>query len=713
MKRIDLLFGIHNHQPIGNFEFVFEETYKNAYLPFIEVLENHPSIKIAIHFTGILLDWLIINKPGLIRKIKKMVARGQLEILTGGYYEPILCVIPEKDRIGQIKKLSDKIKKVFDYKPEGLWLAERVWEPTLPSTLSEVGVTYSILDDTHFKYAGLIDDQLNGYYITEELGKTIDLFPISRRLRYAIPFEDPDVTIEYLRSMATEAGNNMVVFADDGEKFGAWPNTYDHVYKARWLDRFFCALEENSSWINLLHFSQARKSTDPLGRIYLPTASYSEMMQWSLFPDAFKSYADFEHYLSENGIYEDVHVFVRGGFWRNFMAKYSEVDNMHKKMLRISDRLWNLPQSKQKKLKKAFDHLWAGQCNCPYWHGVFGGLYLSHLRDAIYQNLIQAEILIEREIVQSFPSIEMVDLNLDGKHDAIITTQYYNAHVNFGSGGTLTELDYKPLAKNILDTVTRREEGYHDKLKGAVVIGEAANRDETASIHDLVLAKEPNLISHLHYDFYERKSYLDHFLGDETTLNSFADSQYTEEGDFLKGTYVPVRKKSGEDSILISMQRKGNIWNKGKKEPVTVNKKLRFQNEESTIIAEYTLINHSQRILDLWFGIEFNFGLQAGHAEDRFYFNEIGPLEDKYLDSVGSMENANFLGLVDQWRQLDIRLRMNKKSTIWRFPIETISLSEGGFEKVYQSSVVFPNWKIRLEKKWQVKIIQEFSMISS
>jgi len=241
MKRIDLLFGIHNHQPIGNFEFVFEETYKNAYLPFIEVLENHPSIKIAIHFTGILLDWLIINKPGLIRKIKKMVARGQLEILTGGYYEPILCVIPEKDRIGQIKKLSDKIKKVFDYKPEGLWLAERVWEPTLPSTLSEVGVTYSILDDTHFKYAGLMDDQLNGYYITEELGKTIDLFPISRRLRYAIPFEDPDVTIEYLRSMATEAGNNMVVFADDGEKFGAWPNTYDHVYKARWLDRFFYA----------------------------------------------------------------------------------------------------------------------------------------------------------------------------------------------------------------------------------------------------------------------------------------------------------------------------------------------------------------------------------------------------------------------------------------------------------------------------------------
>ena len=112
MKRINFIFGIHNHQPIGNFDFVFEETYNKSYLPFIEVLEKFPSVKMAIHFTGILLDWVIENRPELIVKIKNMVDRGQLEILTGGYYEPILSVIPEKDRLGQIRKLTEKIKEI-------------------------------------------------------------------------------------------------------------------------------------------------------------------------------------------------------------------------------------------------------------------------------------------------------------------------------------------------------------------------------------------------------------------------------------------------------------------------------------------------------------------------------------------------------------------------------------------------------------------------
>ena len=49
MKKINFLFGIHNHQPVGNFEHVFEECFQNSYLPFIEILERHPGIKISLH----------------------------------------------------------------------------------------------------------------------------------------------------------------------------------------------------------------------------------------------------------------------------------------------------------------------------------------------------------------------------------------------------------------------------------------------------------------------------------------------------------------------------------------------------------------------------------------------------------------------------------------------------------------------------------------
>ena len=261
-----------------------------------------------------------------------MVESGQLEILTGGFYEPILAVIPKHDRLGQINKLTSTVKDVFGYDAKGMWLAERIWEPTLPTTLHEAGVSFTILDDTHFKYAGLREENLHGYNMTEDLGNNVNLFPISKRLRYAIPFEDPQATVDHLRSWATDEGENIVVFADDGEKFGVWPNTFDHVYTNGWLERFFSAIEDNLDWINLMHFQEALDRFKPLGRIYLPTASYAEMGEWSLFSQASTEFVDFEHYLMDQGVYEDNSVFVRGGFWRNFLAKYREVNDMHKKM---------------------------------------------------------------------------------------------------------------------------------------------------------------------------------------------------------------------------------------------------------------------------------------------------------------------------------------------------------------------------------------------
>lgn len=713
MKRINFLFGIHNHQPIGNFDFVFQDAFEKSYLPFIEVLEDFPTIKITIHFSGILLDWFKENQPDFLLKIKKMVKSGQLEIMTGGYYEPILSVIPDDDRIGQIQKLTEEVKSLFDYNPQGMWLAERVWEPTLPSSLKKAGVKYTITDDTHFKYAGLTEDQLTGYYITEDLGNATALFPISKRLRYTIPFEDPEVTIDYLRSLATEDGQNLVVFADDGEKFGAWPNTYSYVYEEKWLERFFKALEKNSYWITMAHFSQAIDLVAPKGKVYLPTASYAEMMHWALFPGTFKAYEDFEHYLKSKDVYEDVHVFVHGGFWRNFFAKYSEVNDMHKKMLRVSNKLWSLPGSEQQKAKEAFNKLWAGQCNCPYWHGVFGGLYLSHLRDAIYQNLIQAESIADELAGKKFPSYELSDIDVDGYNEVIIETSHYNAYLSLQQGAMVYELDYKPVAKNILDTMTRRKEGYHSKLKDAVVAGSESPENKTASIHDIVLAKEPDLLSHLHYDFYKRRSYIDHFLNNGTTLDTFASSEYGEDGDFVDQAYDLKKKIIHPDRIVITVERVGKVWCEGKQEPLTVNRKMRFLNNEGKIISDYTLQNLSDKPLDIWFGVEFNFGLQAGHAEDRFYYSGNGELKEKYLDTKSIIDNIKSIGLRDLWRNLDIRLEMSRESSIWRFPVETISLSEAGFEKVYQSSVLFPNWRINLTKKWQVTIIQNMSKVKS
>ena len=711
MKKVKFVFGIHNHQPIGNFDFIFEEAYQKSYLPFIEILKKHPGIRISIHYTGILLDWLEANHPELLSMIREMTKNGQLEVMSGAYYEPIISVIPQKDRIGQIRKLTSRVKSLFDYDAVGMWLAERIWEPTLPSPLYDAGIKYSVVDDTHFKSAGLTDKDLTGYFISEDLGKMVSLFPISKRLRYTIPFQPPEETINYLKNMATEDGQNVIVFADDGEKFGVWPGTYNHVFENEWLDRFFTILEENMDWIEMLHFDEALEKVLPKNKIYLPTASYAEMMHWSLFPEAFRKYEHFEHYLKDKNMYDDVGVFVRGGFWRNFMTKYPEVNNMHKKMLRVSNKLWDAPEKFKKKLAPAFEQLWAGQCNCPYWHGVFGGLYLSHLRQAIYYSLLSAEKIYDRVCCPDYPIVEITDFDVDGYSEVLVETAAHNAYFKPGCGAVMFEYDFKAVGKNLLDTITRREEGYHHKLKDAKIVGEqsASGGDGTASIHDLVMAKEPGLLNHLNYDWYERKSFIDHFIGHSAAIENFVKAQYKEDGNFVNQPYNLKNKIKDKDKVVLSFVRDGNVWVDDQWRPVTIEKVITILNDAADIYAEYSLINKSGVKLNLNFAVEFNFGMQAGHTDDRYYYNHDGRLDDSYLDSKGILNETKFIGIRDEHLKIDINLETENTASIWRVPVETISLSESGFEKVYQNSAVLLLWKVELDDKWATKIYHRVS----
>ncbi len=723
MKTISIAFGIHNHQPVGNFDFVLEEAYQKSYLPFLELLEKHPHIRMAQHYTGILFEWLKINKPTFIPLLRKLVQRNQIEMMTGGFYEPIMSVIPDRDKVGQVQKLNRFVKENTGYEPAGMWLAERIWEPHLPKCLAEAGVNYLVLDDSHFKNAGLKDEEMLGYFLTEEEGHTVFLFPIREKLRYTIPFEPPENTIEYLRSIATEDGEAVVVFADDGEKFGVWPNTYKHCFENGWLDNFFTVLEENSEWINIIHFSEAIERFQPLGRIYLPTASYREMMEWALPTRAISQYDDFEATLRQADMLDKNRMFVRGGFWRNFMVKYPESNNMHKKMLRLSKRLESLAavHSAEDKFKRAQDHLWAGQCNCPYWHGVFGGLYLCHLRYATYHEFIQAERLLD-EIEHPGEStgwldIAETDFDCDGHGEVLVSNPQINLKIAPQRGGAIFELDFKPGAINIMDTMTRREESYHKKLvQAAQPAGkskETVAEDSIASIHDLVVMKEEGLEKLLHYDNYRRMSCLDHFLEKKTTLTKFSQSKHVEAGDFIEQPFEYVLHKQ-DDNVAIKLRRLGEVATQNRrKASVLIEKTISVDSLSSCLLIHYSLTNNSQKTESFWFASEWDFALLAGDAPDRYFVFPGSKLKDARLRSSGEIASAGEARLVDEWLKVSISLKASEDCSFWRFPIETISQSEGGFERVYQSSVVLPNWKFELDAgaTWQTDLVLEVAAL--
>src|SRR3990172_294926 len=188
MSKLHLILAFHNHQPVGNFEHVLEDCYRKSYLPFLETLLDHPQLKVVLHYSGHLLSWIKDKHPEAIDILKTLIETKRVEMLSGGFYEPILSVLPEKDRTLQINELSKFIRKYLGYAPKGMWLAERVWEPQMPKFISQAGMEYLPIDDYHFKLTGLEDRDLLGYYMTEDDGRCVSVFPVSEKLRYLIPF---------------------------------------------------------------------------------------------------------------------------------------------------------------------------------------------------------------------------------------------------------------------------------------------------------------------------------------------------------------------------------------------------------------------------------------------------------------------------------------------------------------------------------------------
>ncbi|MDP3688161.1 MAG: glycosyl hydrolase, partial [Sulfurimicrobium sp.] len=229
-KSVALLLGVHAHQPVGNFPEVLQDAHARCYGPFIRTLYRYPDFPFALHFSGWLLDYLLQHYPEDMVMLKSMVQRGQVELVGAGETEPVLAVIPNRDRIGQIVTLSDKLEKKFGQRPVGAWLTERVWEATVVPALADAGIQYVTVDDYHFLCTGKEPTDLNGFYTTEEDGRRLDLFPISEALRYRFPFSPAHEAVQYLESLAGE-GEEAAVYFDDIEKFGIWPETYAWVYE--------------------------------------------------------------------------------------------------------------------------------------------------------------------------------------------------------------------------------------------------------------------------------------------------------------------------------------------------------------------------------------------------------------------------------------------------------------------------------------------------
>jgi alpha-amylase len=439
----------------------------------------------------------------------------------------------------------------------------------------------------------------------------------------------------------------------------------------------------------MMHPREVLQAIPPLGRIYLPNASYAEMNEWAL-PTASRTqeHEDFVHAFEQEPQWAEYISFVRGGYWRNFLMKYPEINQLHKHVLRTSEHASNV-RACGLDASEATRELLAAQCNDPYWHGVFGGAYLPNLRHANFSALVRADRLLDEAENLGNSRIEVRDLDCDGADEIIFESRELSLFVKPSLGGMIAEIDFKgtrenPRNFNATNSISRREEAYHRKLTRAA---SSSAQTGTKSIHEMVESKEPGLEKLLTYDWYRRGSCIEHFLDEHVSAEQLRTNRYREYGDFISSPF-DWRLTTGEQSVELT--RSGFVQGK----PLRLSKTLEPQNGQLKVT--YRIMNDSSERHRLQFASEWVFNVLAPNAPDRFFESNGSRLQDAQMNSSGSVPSGR-LRIVDEYLRLAIRLDATEASEIIRYPLESVSTSEAGFERIYQGSVVLAVWQLNIE----------------
>jgi alpha-amylase len=501
-RRVRLVLALHFHQPVGNFDTVFRDAVRLSYRPLVEHVERHPGVRAGFHLSGCLLEWLETHDRPFLDRVVALAGSGQVEPLGGGFYEPILTAIPREDALDQIARLATWWKRRAGVRPRGAWIAERVWEPSLAEVLAEAGVQYTILDDQHLRFAGLLDERFTGVFVTERAARSVAFFPSDFALRYLIPFRPIDAVRAHLEEAAgagTAAGGTggggglagaaepsggqdgdpILTYGDDAEKFGLWPETHAWVYGEGWLEKFFTLLEEPGGPALARAPGDVIDDAPPFRKVYVPNASYTEMLEWALPATSVKVYAATRAAALDKAGEQAVRAFVRGSLWDMFLARYPEADHLHKHVLWTSRRARALRRGTTGRSEAVTAALRA-ECNCAYWHGLFGGIYYSHLRHGLYHSVLDADARIaardRRPVVA-----EAIDLDGDREREMVVRAGRLQAIFRPSDAGTMVELDDLETRFNVTNVLSRWKEAYHE---GVDIAHDGSGEGAVASPHE-------------------------------------------------------------------------------------------------------------------------------------------------------------------------------------------------------------------------------------
>jgi hypothetical protein len=430
---LTVILGYHDHLPPGAKDDEFEEIYSSRLKPFVTILNGNPGVPAALHLSGPLLERLKQKKPEFFLLIGDLVARKQIELLGGGFYEPLLPLLPLADKIGQIELLTTYIRQHFGKKPQGCYLPFGAWEQSLAGVLSSCGMTYTFLGEDQFKASGIEGEELYSPWITEDQGKLVAVFPVAGSVSNGPrnsgaeirDFIDGTINSGGTRNPGLRAQTKLS-FMPGGlvTVFPRFSGGGAETVIGGFFEQLAGGVAEKKLEMSLP--GKFLKTAGPLKRAYFPSSADSGFMSQ----------------LDDGRRFSCLQP-------RRFLMSYAEANNLYSKMY-FTHTLINQLRGDKARKKTAREELWKAQGADAFCRTAGRDIACSPVRKHAYKSLISAE-RITREKGNFAPSLLTFDFDLDGEAEYLFQDKNVNCYVK-AEGASVFELDYLPKGWNYLDT---------------------------------------------------------------------------------------------------------------------------------------------------------------------------------------------------------------------------------------------------------------------
>ena len=228
---------LHFYQPPTQVHWVLKKVCIESYRPLVELFTDLPYAKVTININAVLTEMLSDHGfDDVVKGIRELARRGQVDFTGSGKYHPILPLIPQSEVERQISQNHKTNKSLLGkyYNPKGFFPPEMCYSKEILKPIVDSGHRWIIISGIACPVAW----PTNIIHQIDTDGSKIAVFFRDNILSNKISFHNIDATgfIDHLKQVQKDQkskGDIYVITAMDAETFGHHIQDWEKIFLAK------------------------------------------------------------------------------------------------------------------------------------------------------------------------------------------------------------------------------------------------------------------------------------------------------------------------------------------------------------------------------------------------------------------------------------------------------------------------------------------------